>query len=65
MTALLHRLVHHHPYARRMRLPAQARVSPAPSLWDTLLSATGERLATRNELDALRSSHPRRIAPVE
>lgn len=62
MSASLHRLLHDHPHARRRQLPVQHFISPAPFLCDTPLDARGERLATRNELDTLRSMHPRRIA---
>lgn len=66
MTALLHRLLHDrllhdHSPARRIQLPTRVRASARPLPWDTTLEAPGERLASRIEVEALRSLHPRPI----
>ena len=43
-------------------LPTRVLLSSQPSGADRLFAADAERLVTHNELDALKSLHPRRIA---
>ena len=47
---------------RMVQLPSRVLLSSQPSGADRLFAADAERLVTHNELDALKSLHPRRIA---
>lgn len=62
MTALLRRLLSDRPHRGRLPLPAPSPRRVTLAAGDAPFAATGERLVTRNELDALQSLHPRRIS---